>query len=95
MHRSTAAPRDSSKESIGDKVFVETDFFSDTPEKNFKGANLCRSEGRSVKLMGSGPKTCLQDSGSTGSVENHLFERSSLTDSGNSSGTCCFWSFKR
>jgi hypothetical protein len=91
MHRSTAVPKDSSKEPVVDRVFVETDFFSDTPEKNRKGAEHGRSEGRSVKSVGksvgSDSGTCLQDRASIGSAENHGFERSSTIDSGKSSGT--------
>jgi hypothetical protein len=91
MHRSTAAPKEASKESVVDKIFVESDFFSDTPEKNRQGLDPCRSEGRNVKSVGSGPGTCSQDRGSSSNAEKHAFERSSVADSGKSSGTCCFW----
>jgi hypothetical protein len=88
MHRSTAAPKDSSRELVADKVFVETDFFSDTPEKPRKGADPCRSEcrGRDAKSVGSGPRTCLPDRGTNNNTE----IRSSGIDSGKSSGICFF-----
>ncbi len=90
MHRSTAASKDASRESVVDKVFVEADFFTDTPDKTRRVAEPCHSEVRDVKVVRSGSRPCLPDRGPASNTEIHTFERNSGKDSGKSTGIFSF-----